>query len=135
VARILAAANDYAPSLGHCHNWDRKNPNQLSNCIIGANDQSAIDFALWGDSHAGAIATAVEAAASSVSKKGLQLTSDDCPPLLRTQVIVGNVVSDCEARNEAAFDLLERHRIRKAILAGAWVQYVEGDYKALRPDN
>jgi peptidoglycan/LPS O-acetylase OafA/YrhL len=135
VARILAAAKDFAPFLGHCHNWDRKNPDQLSNCIIGANDQPAIDFALWGDSHAGAIATAVDAAASSVSKKGLQLTSDDCPPLLRTQVIVGNVVSDCEARNEAAFDLLLRHRIRKAILAGAWVQYVEGDYKALRPNN
>jgi peptidoglycan/LPS O-acetylase OafA/YrhL len=135
VARILAAANDYAPSLGHCHNWDRKNPNQLSNCIIGANDRPAIDFALWGDSHAGAIAIAVDAAANSVSKKGLQLTADDCPPLLRTQVIVGNVVSDCEARNEVAFNLLLRHRIRKAILAGAWVQYVEGDYKALRPND
>jgi peptidoglycan/LPS O-acetylase OafA/YrhL len=135
VARILAAANDYAPSLGPCHNWDRKNPNQLSNCIIGANDRPAIDFALWGDSHAGAIAIAVNAAANSVSKKGLQLTADDCPPLLRTQVIVGNVMSDCEARNEMAFDLLLRHRIRKAILAGAWVQYVEGDYKALRPND
>jgi hypothetical protein len=44
-------------------------------------------------------------------------------------------VSDCEARNEAAFDLLLRHRIRKAILAGAWVQYVEGYYIALRPNN
>ena len=135
VARILEAAKDYAPLLGACHNWDRKGPEQFSNCIIGANDRPEINFALWGDSHAGAVAIAVDAAAYSVSKKGLQLTADDCPPLLRTQVIVSNVVSDCEARNEAAFDLLLQHRIRGAILAGAWAQYVEGDYKVLRPNN
>jgi hypothetical protein len=135
VARILAAANDYAPSLGACHNWDRKDPKQFSNCIIGANDQPEFDFALWGDSHAGALAIAVGAAASSVSKTGLQLTADDCPPLLMTQVIVDHVASDCEARNEAAFDLLLQHRIRRAILAGAWVQYAEGDYKVLRSND
>jgi peptidoglycan/LPS O-acetylase OafA/YrhL len=135
VARILAAANDYAPSLGACHNWDRKNPKQFSNCITGAKDPPGINFALWGDSHAGAVAIAVDTAAYSVSKKGLQLTADDCPPLLNTQIIISNVVSDCEARNEAAFDLLLQHRIRRAILAGAWVQYVEGHYKVLRPNN
>lgn len=134
-ARILAAAKDYAPLLGGCHNWDRRNPGQFSNCIIGAEGPREINFALWGDSHAGALAIAVDRAARSVSKKGLQLTADDCPPLLRTQVIVGNVASDCEARNDAAFGLLLQHRIRRAILAGAWVQYVEGDYKELRPNN
>ena len=135
VAQILAAAKDYAPLLGACHNWDRKNPEQFSNCIIGAKDRPEINFALWGDSHAGAVAIAVDAAAYSVSKKALQLTADDCPPLLRTQVIVSNLVTDCEARNEAAFDLLQQHRIHLAILAGAWVQYVQGDYKVLRPNN
>ena len=135
VARILAAAKDYAPLLGACHNWDRKSPEQFSNCIIGAKDRPEINFALWGDSHAGAVAIAVDAAAYSVSKKGLQLTADDCPPLLRTQVVISNLVTDCEARNEAAFDLLQQHRIHLAILAGAWVQYVQGDYKVLRPNN
>jgi len=132
VAQILAAAKDYAPLLGACHNWDRKSAEQFSNCIIGTKHRLEIDFALWGDSHAGAVAIAVDAAAHSVSKKGLQLTADDCPPLLRTQVIVSNVVTDCEARNEAAFDLLQQHRIRGVILAGAWVQYVGNDYKTLR---
>jgi len=132
VAQILAAAKDYAPLLGASHNWDRKSAEQFSNCIIGTKNRLEIDFALWGDSHAGAVAIAVDAAAHSVSKKGLQLTADDCPPLLRTQVIVSNVVTDCEARNEAAFDLLQQHRIRGVILAGAWVQYVGNDYKTLR---
>src|SRR5207253_10107016 len=85
--------------------------------------------------HAGDVANVVDAAAYSVSKKGLQLTADDCPPLLRTQVIVSNVISNCEARNEAAFTLLQQNRIRGAILVGAWVQYVEGDYKILRLES
>jgi peptidoglycan/LPS O-acetylase OafA/YrhL len=134
VVQVLEAAKDYAPLLGTCHNWDRKNPQALSHCVIGAREQSAFDFALLGDSHAGAIAIAVGGAANSVSKKGLQLTADDCPPLLRTQVRIQRVLTDCEARNEAALALLQQHGIRRVILASAWVQYL-GDYKTVRPSN
>jgi len=131
IVHILDAAKDYAPLAGTCHNWDRKHPDELSQCLIGARERAEFDFALWGDSHAGAIAKAVGAAASSVGKKGLQLTSDDCPPLLHTQVRIELVPTDCEARNEAAFDLLRKHRIRQVILEAAWVQYLS-DYKVLR---
>lgn len=134
VARMLAAAKDYAPLLGTCHNWDRQNPEAFSHCVIGARERAEFDFALWGDSHAGAIALAVGAAASSVGRNGLQLTADDCPPLLRTQVRIRHVATDCEARNEAVLALLRQHRIRRVILAGAWVQYLD-DYKTLRLTN
>ena len=130
VARMLEAEKDYAPLLGTCHNWDRKNPEELSQCVIGARERPELDFALWGDSHAGAIAIAVGAVANSGGRTGLQLTTDDCPPLLTTRVRIRNQLTDCEARNEAAFALLRQHRIRRVILAGAWVQYV-GDYKTV----
>jgi hypothetical protein len=135
VAEMLAAAKDYAPRLGSCHNWDRKSPDRFSNCIVGAKDRPEFKFALWGDSHAGAVAIAVDKAGLTVSKKGLQLTTDNCPPLLGTQVVVSRVVTDCEARNQATFDLLRQHRIDRVILAGAWVQYIEDDAKELRPGN
>lgn len=134
VVRMLEAAKDYAPLLGTCHNWDRQDPEAFSHCVIGAKERPDFDFALWGDSHAGAIGIAVGAAANSVGKKGLQLTADDCPPLLRTQVRIRHGATDCEASNEAALALLRQHRIRRVILAGAWVQYLD-DYKTLRLTN
>jgi hypothetical protein len=75
---------------------------------------------------------AVDAAAISVLKKGLQLTTDNCPPLLHIQVILRNRQTDCQARNDIALNLLDQYRIRRVILAGAWAQYVDGD-KELKP--
>jgi peptidoglycan/LPS O-acetylase OafA/YrhL len=135
VARLLAAAKDYAPALGSCHNWDRKQPERLSHCTMGAQDRLEFDFVLWGDSHAGAVAMAVDGAARDLGKKGLQLTSDDCLPFLRTRVILNRQATDCEARNEASFELMRQLGIHRVMLAGAWVQYA-GDYnKVLQPSG
>jgi SGNH domain (fused to AT3 domains) len=132
VARILAAAKDFAPSRAACHNWDRKRPNQLADCVMGDRDQPGFDFALWGDSHAGALAGAIDAVGRDLLLKGLQLTSDDCLPVLGVDVVLNGAVTDCAARNEATFTLLRQHHVRQVILAGAWVQYL-GDYnKVLR---
>ena len=135
VARLLAAAKDYAPALGSCHNWDRKQPERLSDCTIGAHDRPEFDFVLWGDSHAGAVAMAIDGAARDLGKKGLQLTSDDCLPFLRTRVILNHEATNCEARNEASFELMRQLGIRRAILVGAWVQYVGHSNKVLQPSG
>ena len=132
VARILAAAKDFAPSRAACHNWDRKRPDQFADCVMGDRGQPGFDFALWGDSHAGAVAGAVDAVGRDLLLKGLQLTSDDCLPVLGVDVVLNGAVTDCAARNEATFALLPQHHVRQVILAGAWVQYL-GDYnKVLR---
>jgi hypothetical protein len=129
---MLAAAKDFAPSRAACHNWDRKDPARLSDCIMGEGERPQFDFALWGDSHAAAVAGAVDALGRDIGRKGLQLTSDNCLPLLGTQVFHNGAMTDCEARNEAALGLLRRHRVRRVLLIGAWVQYL-GDYdKVLR---
>jgi hypothetical protein len=135
VARLLAGAKDYAAAFGTCQNWDRKQPALLSHCTIGARDRSEFDFVLWGDSHAGAVSMAVAGVARDLGKKGLQLTSDDCLPFLRTRVIINREATDCEARNEAGFELMRQLGLRRAMLVGAWIQYA-GDYnKVLRPSG
>jgi peptidoglycan/LPS O-acetylase OafA/YrhL len=137
VARIMAAAKDYAPGLGRCHNWDRRHQERLADCIIGDRASPEFHFALWGDSQAGALATAVDSAAQSVGRKGLQLTMDNCPPFFRTQVIERRETLDCEARNEVAFDLMRTLGIRRAVLVGQWFQYTQGNEReiALRPND
>jgi peptidoglycan/LPS O-acetylase OafA/YrhL len=132
VARILAAAKDFAPSRAACHNWDRRRPDQFADCVMGDKSQRGFDFALWGDSHAGAVAEAVDAVGRDLLLKGLQLTSDDCLPVLGVDVVLNGAMTDCADRNEATFVLLTQHHVRQVILAGAWFQYL-GDYnKVLR---
>ncbi len=130
VTRILAAAKDFAPSRTACHNWDRKKPEQFADCVMGDRTRPTFDFALVGDSHAGAMAGAVDAVGRELGQKGLQLTSDNCLPVLGTEVVVNGAVTDCTALNEATFDMLRQHGVRRAILAGAWIQYL--DDKVLR---
>jgi peptidoglycan/LPS O-acetylase OafA/YrhL len=127
VARILATAKDFAPSRAACHNWDRRRPDQFADCVMGDRGQPGFDFALWGDSHAGAVAEVVDAVGRDFLLKGLQLTSDDCLPVLGVDVVLNGAVTDCAARNEATFALLTQHHVRQVILAGAWIQYL-GDY-------
>lgn len=135
VARILAAAKDFAPSRIACHNWDRKRPEQFAACVMGDREQPGFGFALWGDSHAGALAGTIDAVGRDLLLKGLQLTSDDCLPVLGVDVVLNGAVTDCAARNEAAFILLTQHHVRQAILVGSWFQYL-GDYnKVLRPSG
>jgi peptidoglycan/LPS O-acetylase OafA/YrhL len=132
VARMLAAAKDFSPSRAACHNWNRVGPAQFVECVIGEKGRPKLDFALWGDSHGGAVAAAVDAVGREIAQKGLQLTSDNCVPLLNTQVFHNGAMTDCEARNEAAFALLKQHGIRRVMLIGAWAQYLGDDDKVLR---
>jgi peptidoglycan/LPS O-acetylase OafA/YrhL len=126
VAQMLAKAKDYAPSFGPCHNWGRQGREQLRDCTIGDAVRPAFDFALWGDSHAGALAFAMDAAAKNRSRKGLQLTVDNCPPLLATKVTVRQETRNCEALNIAGLALIQQLRIRQVFLSGQWIQYIAG---------
>jgi peptidoglycan/LPS O-acetylase OafA/YrhL len=135
VAHILAAAKDFAPSRAACHNWDRQSRDQFADCVMGDKSQPGFDFALWGDSHAGAVAGVVDTVGRDISLKGLQLTSDDCLPVLGVNVVLGGAVTDCAARNEATYVLLTEHRVRQVVMEGAWFQYLGTDGKSLRLSN
>lgn len=127
VARLLAASNDFDSKRYACHNWDRTSSAGFTNCIIGASDRAVFDFAFWGDSIAGSMASVVDSAARSTEKKGLQLTTAACPPLLQTHIVVRHRSTDCYARNEAAFHLLRKYGIRHVIIEGEWEWYADGE--------
>jgi peptidoglycan/LPS O-acetylase OafA/YrhL len=131
-ARILEAAEDYAPRSSPCHNWDRVGMDKLSDCTIGAAGRPGFDFVLWGDSHAGAIGAATDTAGHQTEKRGLQLTADSCPPLLGMRIFDQGGETHCEAYNDAALRLVRQLGIRQAILAGAWIQYVAAPGTVIR---
>lgn len=132
VARILETAKDFAPSRAACHNWDRRRPEQFTDCIMGDRGQPEFGFALWGDSHGGAVAGAVDAVGRDLSIKGLQLTSDGCLPVIGVDVLSYGAATDCAARNVAALTMLLKTRVPQVILAGAWIQYLGDHDIALR---
>jgi len=126
VVSIMAAARDRAAAIGNCHNWSRAAADPLPDCVIGA-EEASFDFALWGDSQAGALSKAVGDAAKSANRKGVQLSTDNCPPLLHTAVISERRETDCEALNDAALALIRKLGVRRVILVGQWFQYAVGD--------
>ena len=132
VASILAAAKDFAPSRAACHNWDRKRPGQFADCVMGDSGPARIRLRALGRLACGSGGRSLDAVGRDLLRKGLQLTSDDCLPVLGVDVVLNGAVTDCAARNEATFALLLQHHVRRVILASAWFQYL-GDYnKVLR---
>jgi peptidoglycan/LPS O-acetylase OafA/YrhL len=127
VVRTLSASSDFDSQRYACHNWDRSDLAGSSNCIIGATEKAAFNFAFWGDSIAGSMASAVDFAARSTGVKGLQLTTAACPPLLETDVVLRHRLTDCRERNEAAFRLLKKHGIRHVIMGAEWEWYADGE--------
>ena len=127
VVQILDAGKDLDSNRYACHNWDRTISAGFSNCAIGASDQAVFDFAFWGDSIPGSMASVVDSAARSAERKGLQLTIAACPPLLQTYVVVRHRQTKCSERNDAAVGLLQRFGIRHVIMEADWQWYADGE--------
>ncbi len=80
-AALAADPEPYA--MYHC---DEENPNRLAGqglgvCALGAVENQAV-FALWGDSHAAALAPAASAAAEALGQGGVVLSESGCAPLV-----------------------------------------------------
>ena len=54
--------------------------NDMKNCLLGSNDPTRITTVLWGDSHAAALAPAVDAAAFALDATAILLSRHSCPP-------------------------------------------------------
>jgi peptidoglycan/LPS O-acetylase OafA/YrhL len=77
-------------------------------------------FALWGDSHADAIAPAFVDASARTGTNGYILTARGCPPILGTENNDVVYRYTCEKQNDAFFDLIVRHHIKRVYLAAYW---------------
>jgi peptidoglycan/LPS O-acetylase OafA/YrhL len=122
--QTLSIAAD-RPSFADCARLRPANPAAGHVCPIGA--PGAADFAVWGDSHATALAPAFDVAARAGGRSGALLRRRGCPPLLglsQTRAPYDN----CPDFTKAALAHLDAHPgIRTVILVGRWALYAEGE--------
>lgn len=88
-------------------------------CSIGAKDQSPV-FLLWGDSHANAVATAVNLSAADADAAGYLIWKSGCPPLAgidRTD----HSNQECSNFSRDVIDFVKDHQeIETVILSSRW---------------
>ena len=84
------------------------------------------EFVVWGDSHAAAMAPAIDIAASRSGHGGLFVARGGCPPLLDYHFGKTRIFKDkrCRDFNQAAFDLVERRHIPVVFMLAFWPKYV-----------
>lgn len=91
-------------------------------CVVGAG--GAPQLALWGDSHADAIAPAVRQAAAAQGASLALLTNAGCAPLLGLE---RKDVPRCREANEASLRyIIDRAHIRTVVLAARWAYWQSG---------
>ena len=86
---------------------------------MGAEQASAVDFVLWGDSHAGALAPAFKRLADETGAAGWLATEPGCAPLLGVETVTHNV-SGCDKFNENVISAIERFHVRTVYLVARW---------------
>ncbi len=86
-------------------------------CRLGSSKAKRIDFVVWGDSHAGAIAPAFRVLANETGTSGWLATLPGCAPLLG---VVRRDASGCDRLNDVVISAIEQHDVRTVFLVGRW---------------
>ena len=97
-------------------------------CALGNSDVPEVSFLVWGDSHAGAMAPAIDRAARQAGLHGLFVGQASCPPLLDFDLGQTNrsKVQRCKETNGAVVGLIAERRISTVFLVARWPKYVHG---------
>jgi peptidoglycan/LPS O-acetylase OafA/YrhL len=97
-------------------------------CTLGNENAADISFAVWGDSHAAAMAPAIDKIAAEYNRKGLFIGQAGCPPLLQYETPHARKTSrdSCLRQNEAAADLLKSKHMSMVFLIARWPREVLG---------
>jgi peptidoglycan/LPS O-acetylase OafA/YrhL len=103
--------------------WDKDNPNLSQACYDASGAHRVV--ALWGDSHAGALASALRNSADAQLYGFAQFTRSGCPPLIGASMYyAGRPFSgneSCFVYNRKVANLLNNtHTIQIVILAASW---------------
>lgn len=114
--RFLGGKNDV---------WARRSECIDRPCRIGG-PAAEETFMLWGDSHAGAVAPAMEQAAVAGRRTGLLVTRNACPPLIRLTPYDRDHES-CAAFTDSVLALIDARSIRSVVLHARWGFYAEGE--------
>ncbi|MDK1383918.1 acyltransferase family protein [Sinorhizobium sp. 8-89] len=93
-------------------------------CRVGIDTTSAPQFLVWGDSHAAAIAPAIDVAARQMGMSGMFVGRASCPPLPNTDFAGPAAVKRCIEYNSAVMSLIEQKRFAFVFMVGFWPKYV-----------
>ncbi|MCD7108017.1 acyltransferase [Rhizobium sp. DKSPLA3] len=93
-------------------------------CPMGGPAAGAPRFIVWGDSHAAAMAPAIDAAAREAGVSGLFVARASCPPIPDAVFGPEHIVTRCRETLAAAVDLIERQKIPYVFMVGYWPKYV-----------
>lgn len=94
-------------------------------CGLGV-AEGPVAFLFIGDSHAGAMAPGVDAAAKRQGLHGLFIGQASCPPLLDYQRSADAKYASCKTTNAAAVELVARLKIPHVLMTSRWARYVNG---------
>lgn len=105
---------------GERQHWlDCVSEDNFEPCHIGADNPSPV-FILWGDSHAGALAPAVNLSASQAGLSGYIFWRSGCPPLVGIDRTT-NQNQECSKLNNQTIDFIrDHHEIDTVILHSRW---------------
>jgi peptidoglycan/LPS O-acetylase OafA/YrhL len=104
--------------------WKRRYECQRSICPVGSADARE-SFILWGDSHAGALAPALERVALAHNASGFIAFHPACAPLLRLKRY-DRSFEDCGGFNDSVLEYIKTHPVRTVFLHARWAIYSEG---------
>lgn len=92
-------------------------------CALGGSSDP-VTFVLWGDSHAGAIAPALDLAAKRGGLSGVFVGSAGCPPFASARLVRPDRARRCDDFNAAAEEMISRRGIRDVVLVAYWRKYL-----------
>jgi len=125
VAALSMAAFDRDPRLSACSGFHRDTSSRGPLCRLGKPDV-APSFLFWGDSHAGAMMPAIDAAALASSRSGYYASLGGCAPLVGTSRRDSVGSPFCRRFNDRILDFLDKNpEIRKVIIIGRWSENFE----------
>ena len=107
------------PKFRKCGGVNPENNRELSECALGA-ENVPVRFALWGDSHAEAIAPAVDKIAVEYGVAGYYFSKSACLPIVKPDEVVSYVSQRCDDYHRGVLEFIENSSIKDVILAGRW---------------
>lgn len=127
VVQLDADSNTYPVQSITCFNDTRlESFARIETCTLGAR-QKRIDFVLWGDSHAGAIAPSLSALAQARDKAGYLAGMSSCPPFrLQAPGIQDQNAKICAQNNRYILrKILSADGIHTVFLFASWQSYYD----------
>ncbi|MDE1993217.1 MAG: acyltransferase [Rhizobiaceae bacterium] len=93
-------------------------------CNVGVQSSQDPAFVVWGDSHSGAMAPAIDLAARNAGVSGLFAGHASCPPLPGVPLSARGDTERCGAFNDTVKDLIISRHIPLVFLVAYWPKYV-----------